>query len=71
MEARMQAGLARDALLTRRGRVACPRCGLPVDLARMRGHLREHHQLISSDVETDLLAARRSARRTGRNALRR
>ena len=67
----MQSGVAREALLSRRGRVTCPRCGAAVELGRMRAHLRDAHQLVSSDVEASLLNARRQARRTGRSAVRR
>ena len=67
----MQAGLARDALLARRGRVQCPRCGLSVDIARMRAHLRDAHQMVSSEVEVHVLNARRLARRSGRLTVRR
>ena len=67
----MQTGIARDTLLGRRGRAQCPRCGAPVELGRMRAHLRDAHQMVSSDVETQLLTARRLARRSGRLTARR
>ncbi|MFI5415609.1 MAG: hypothetical protein ACHQ16_08200 [Candidatus Lutacidiplasmatales archaeon] len=61
---------ARDALLTRRARVACPRCGTMVEIARMRAHLRADHQVGSAELETSLLSARREARRASRSGRR-
>ena len=52
--------------LRRRNRVPCPKCGRILDMARMRTHLREGHQLGSADVDTLLLRARREALRGGR-----
>ncbi len=48
---------------SRRTRVSCHICGQPIELARMRDHLRHAHQSISSEVETLYLSARIEARR--------
>ncbi|MCI4328950.1 MAG: hypothetical protein L3J86_05135 [Thermoplasmata archaeon] len=66
----MQSGSAREALLTRRARVACPRCGVAVEIVRMRAHLREAHQVGAAELETSFLTARREARRASRSARR-
>jgi len=66
----MQSGVPREAALTRRGRVPCPRCGVPVEIVRMRAHLRDAHQMPSAELETSLLSARRQARRSGRTGRR-
>ena len=54
---------SRDALISRRARVGCPHCGVLVEIARMRAHLRDAHQVGSAELETSLLTARRQARR--------
>jgi len=51
----------------RRARVACKICGRPVDLSRMREHLRADHQADSSHVENLVLSARIEARRSQRS----
>ncbi len=66
----MQSGASREAVLVRRARVSCPHCGAPIDLARMRAHLREAHQVNSADLESTFLSARREARRASRSARR-
>lgn len=66
----MQSGAAREALLTRRARVACPRCGQAVEIIRMRAHLRDAHQVGSVELESSFLSARREARRASRSARR-
>ncbi len=48
---------------SRRTRVSCHVCGQPVELARMRDHLRQVHRSVSSEVETLYLSARIEARR--------
>jgi hypothetical protein len=65
----MQAG-ARYAPTMRRTRVPCPRCGERIELSRMRIHLREFHQVGSSDLESTFLSARKAARRASRPARR-
>jgi len=47
----------------RRTRVACKVCGDPIELVRMREHLRSAHQVDSSQLETLYLDARIEARR--------
>ena len=66
----MLSGASREAAVGRRARVPCRFCGQMVDLTRMRGHLREAHQLGSAELESSFLDARRTARRAVR-ALRR
>lgn len=68
---RMQSGTAHDTGLVRRTRVACPRCGEPIDIGRMRAHLREVHQVGAAELEATFLTARRAARRNARSAVRR
>ena len=50
----------------RRSRVPCKVCGVPIDLAHMREHLRTEHQLGSAEVDTVFLDARIEARRSRR-----
>ena len=50
----------------RRSRVACKVCGQPVELARMREHLRSEHQVGSADLEDMYLESRIEARRARR-----
>lgn len=66
----MQSLGARDTGFGRRSRVGCPRCGVMIDLARMRAHLREAHRSSSAELEVEFLAARREARRAARSARR-
>jgi hypothetical protein len=51
----------------RRQRVACRICGRPVELMRMREHLRADHQVDSSALEKHYLDARIEARRSRRS----
>lgn len=62
----MQPGSARDAT-NRRARIACKICGRPIDIARMREHLRLEHQVDSSQVEALYLSARVEARKAQRS----
>ncbi len=57
---------ARDSDV-RRARIACHICGQPIDLARMRDHLRADHQVDSANLETLYLEARIEARRARRS----
>ena len=50
----------------RRARVACKVCGQPIDLPRMKDHLRNDHQIDSSTLESMYLSARIEARRARR-----
>jgi hypothetical protein len=61
---------SRDGLVNRRARVDCPHCGQAIEIARMRAHLREAHQVGSAELETTLLTARRQARRGSRGVRR-
>jgi DNA repair exonuclease SbcCD ATPase subunit len=56
----MQSATARVPTRRQR-RAACPRCGRPLEIHRMREHLREGHQLESRELEFVLLQARRDA----------
>jgi hypothetical protein len=51
----------------RRSRVTCPVCARPVELARLRDHLRSEHQATSAEVDTGYLNARIEAKRARRN----
>ena len=51
----------------RRTRVSCKVCGRPIELARMREHLRSEHQIDSAQLETLYLGARVEARRARRS----
>jgi len=62
----MQSSSARDAEM-RRSRVPCKVCGHPVELVRMREHLRTEHQVGSAELETMYLDARIEARRSRRS----
>jgi hypothetical protein len=66
----MQSLSSRDSGGGRRVRVPCPRCGEPVELSRLRSHLRDAHQVVSADVESSFLTARRGARRSKRSVRR-
>jgi hypothetical protein len=52
---------------TRRLRVTCKHCSTSIDIARLKGHLRSAHQLGSTEVETDYLAALMDVRRARRS----
>ncbi|MCI4370004.1 MAG: hypothetical protein L3J81_01580 [Thermoplasmata archaeon] len=62
----MQSTGSRDLATTRRARVPCPRCGQPIELSRLRAHLRDQHQTTSSELDATFLEARRGARRAAR-----
>jgi hypothetical protein len=62
----MQPSSPREADM-RRSRVPCKVCGQPVELVRMREHLRSEHQVGSADLETMYLDARIEARRSRRS----
>jgi len=62
----MQSTAGRDTDV-RRSRVPCKVCGQPVELMRMREHLRSEHQVGSADLETMYLGARIEARRSRRS----
>jgi hypothetical protein len=51
----------------RRTRIACKVCGEPIELVRMREHLRSAHQVDSAQLETMYLDARVEARRSRRS----
>jgi hypothetical protein len=51
----------------RRARVNCSICGRPVELARLREHLRSEHQSTSADVDSAYLNARIEAKRSRRS----
>lgn len=51
----------------RHTRVPCKVCGRPVELVRMREHLRTDHQVVTSDLDTMYLDARLEARRSRRS----
>jgi hypothetical protein len=62
----MQSGGSHDTS-ERRTRISCKVCGEPIELVRMREHLRAAHQVDSSQLETMYLDARVEARRTRRS----
>jgi hypothetical protein len=62
----MQPVASRD-LSTRRSRVNCKICGQPIELVRMRDHLRTDHQALSADVDSLYLNARIEARKARRS----
>ena len=62
----MQPGGSREST-NRRARIPCKVCGRPIDIARMREHLRLEHQMDTSHVETLYLNARVEARRSQRS----
>jgi hypothetical protein len=62
----MQATGSRETAAGRRTRVRCPRCGQPIELSRLRAHLRDQHQTTASELDANFLAARRQAQRTAR-----
>jgi hypothetical protein len=51
----------------RRARVSCAICGHPVELARLREHLRSEHQSNSAEVDSAYLNARIEAKRGRRS----
>ncbi|HEV2449276.1 MAG TPA: hypothetical protein VGU43_02565 [Thermoplasmata archaeon] len=57
----MQALSLRDSASRRRSRVECPRCSRPVDLQRLRAHLRDLHRLDSAELDKILVEVRRLA----------
>jgi hypothetical protein len=63
----MLSGASRETAAGRRARVSCRYCGQLIELSRMRTHLRDAHQLVSSDLESSFLKARREARRSTRS----
>ncbi|HYK92665.1 MAG TPA: hypothetical protein VEY07_01310 [Thermoplasmata archaeon] len=67
----MLSGASREAAGGRRARVPCRYCGQPIEIARMRAHLRDAHQLGSAELETSFLEARKVARRSARATPRR
>jgi hypothetical protein len=52
---------------SRRVRITCKLCGQPIDLTRMREHLRLDHQADSTKVENLYLTARIEARKAQRS----
>ncbi|MGA8663944.1 MAG: hypothetical protein WB809_02595 [Thermoplasmata archaeon] len=56
-------GIGSHDNVSRRTRVTCRVCGQPIDLVRMKEHLRSEHQSVSSEVESLYLTARIEARR--------
>jgi len=52
---------------TRRSRVVCKICGQPIELVRMREHLRNDHQVGSADLDSLYLTARIEARKARRS----
>jgi len=54
---------------TRRLRVSCKLCSAPLEIARLREHLRTTHRLDSTAVETTYLAALMDVRRSRRSQL--
>jgi hypothetical protein len=61
----MQSAAATDTS-SRRARTPCKFCGQPIDLARLREHLRAEHHSDSAQVEALYLSARIEARKTQR-----
>ncbi|MGD0250528.1 MAG: hypothetical protein ABSB97_06550 [Thermoplasmata archaeon] len=62
----MQGSESRESSV-RRQRVACRICSRPIELARMREHLRSEHQVDSSQLEGMYLESRIQARRARRS----
>jgi len=52
---------------TRRSRVVCKFCGQPIELVRMRDHLRNDHQVGSAELDGLYLNARIEARKARRS----
>ncbi|HXQ78829.1 MAG: hypothetical protein WB788_06675 [Thermoplasmata archaeon] len=63
----MQSSSSRESEM-RRSRVPCKVCGRPIELVRMRDHLRSEHQVASGELETMYLDARIEARRSRRSS---
>ena len=61
----VQPALSRDAS-SRRQKVPCRICGRPIELVRMRDHLRADHQVDTSTLEKAYLDARIEAKRARR-----
>jgi len=51
---------------TRRVRVSCKHCGVSVEIARLREHLRSSHNLDSAVVEASYLSALMDVRKSRR-----
>jgi hypothetical protein len=47
--------------------VPCKVCGQPIELVRMREHLRAEHQVGAAELDSYYLSARIEARRTRRS----
>jgi hypothetical protein len=62
----VQAVGSRDST-ARRTRIACKVCGEPIELVRMREHLRSEHQVGAADLDSYYLSARIEARRSRRS----
>jgi hypothetical protein len=62
----MQSTGSREAQ-ERRTRVACKVCGVPMELVRMREHLRAEHQVSAADLDSFYLSARIEARKSRRS----
>jgi len=62
----VQSTSSRDST-SRRVRIGCKLCGQPIDLTRMREHLRLEHQADSTQVENLYLTARIEARKAQRS----
>ena len=62
----MQSSLPREAM-NRRQRIACRVCGRPIEILRMREHLRSEHRLDSATLEKQYLEARLEAKRARRS----
>jgi hypothetical protein len=54
---------------TRRLRVVCKNCGISVEIARLKEHLRSTHHLDSTEVEATFLAALMDVRRARRSRM--
>lgn len=54
---------------TRRVRVSCKHCGVLIEIARLREHLRSSHNLDSAVVESAYLAALMDVRRNRRSRI--
>lgn len=66
MTGAVQGAGSRDTT-SRRTRVTCQVCSQPIELVRMKEHLRAEHQSVSSEVESLYLTARIEARRRHRS----
>ena len=61
----MQSAPPRESV-SRRQKVACRICGRPIDLVRIRDHLRTDHQVDTSTLEKAYLDARLAAKKARR-----